>query len=389
MTGLRSDTQTQAALDAALAAWLGSGRPGDDVLAADPAQLRHRIDLNGAGPLLALKSDPAAVPDDIARFLRKRLVAREMWEEQHRRVLTAALDALDAAGLNPLVMKGTALAYSHYPRPAAWVRGDSDVLVEEEGRAAAFAALEDAGFRRAATAGGSTLNAEALFQRRDMMGDWHDIDLHWRLNSSPVLARVFSHAELRARSTPLPDLHDAAFAPGRVDALLFAAVHRRMHIDRPTHIHLNGVAHPVIDSLSWLMDIHLLFESLDRNDKRTVIARAEEKDISDILRDALRDARSRLGTHVPEDVAAALAPARRGRVTRYIDAQPARALVLNLAAMEGMRARGAALRERVFPPRDYMHARFSRGHADWLPILHLRRILPGVAKHLRRGREPS
>jgi hypothetical protein len=102
-----------------------------------------------------------------------------------------------------------------------------------------------------------------------MLTQWHDIDLHWRLNSSPLVARLFSHPELFARSVALPVLHPEARRLCNVDALLFAAVHRELHIGRPTHIHLNGVAHPVIDSLSWLMDIHLLFDSLGQEAARS------------------------------------------------------------------------------------------------------------------------
>ena len=218
MTVRRSDSEREAAVDAALAAWLGSGQPGEDALSVDRALLLHRININGVGPLLALKSDLASLPGDLAQFLRESLIAREMWEEQHRRVVAQGLDALRGAGLGPLLMKGTALAYTHYDRPAARVRGDTDILVDEHHRAQAFAALEKAGFSRELAAGGTSLGAEATFRLRDRMGEWHDIDLHWRLNSSPVLARVFSHRELVARARTIPALHAAARCPGRVDA---------------------------------------------------------------------------------------------------------------------------------------------------------------------------
>lgn len=38
-------------------------------------------------------------------------------EHAHRREITRVLDALAADGVRPLVLKGGALAHSHYPRP--------------------------------------------------------------------------------------------------------------------------------------------------------------------------------------------------------------------------------------------------------------------------------
>ncbi|WP_177177781.1 nucleotidyltransferase family protein [Citreimonas salinaria] len=388
MTVPRSDTEVETEVDASLAAWLGSGRPGDGALAADRALLFHRINLNGLGPLLALKSDLAAVPSDLAQFLRKALIAREMWEEQHRRVVSQALDALYAAGLHPLLTKGTALAYTLYPRPAARMRGDSDILIEENLKLQAFAALEEAGFSRPLYRRGVDFGRGDVVRASGRDGGWHDIDLHWRLDSSPVLARIFTHAELLARSQPVLALHAQARCPSAVDALLYSAVHRKKHIDRPTKIHLNGVAHPVIDSLTWLMDIHLLFGSLDRDEQERLVARAAERDISDILRAALADSDARLGTTVPDDIAGALASAKPGSVSRYIAAAPARAVLMNLVATQSLLTRVTGLSEIFFPPPEYMRARFSRGRADWLPVLYLRRILPGVAKHVFRKGKP-
>lgn len=375
-----------AAIDARIAAWLRQGTPDPSVFTADRRRLLHRIDLNSAGPLLALRTAPDDLPDDLAQALRQRLIAREMWEEQHKRLLTQALDALTQAGLRPILMKGTALAYSHYPRPAARVRGDSDILIEEDGRDHAFEALERAGFARPLTAGGATLVAEALFEKQALSGGLHDFDLHWRLNSSPVLARLFSHAELLDRSAPLDSLGTSARRLGDVDALLYAAVHRRLHVDRPTTIHLNDVAYPVIDSLTWLMDIHLLFGSLDDGARRELVDQALARDIGDILADALRCARERLGADAPDDILDELEGAGQGPAARYIAASPVQAVSMNLAAMRGLGAKATYLRELFLPPTDYMRARFSRGRFDWLPVLHLRRILPGLGKHLRNRR---
>lgn len=372
------------ALDASLADWRRNGAPQQILRDADRARLMHRIDLNGMGPFLALTTDSNSLPQDMAQLLQHRLLAREMWEEQHKRVLASALDALTEAGLSPILMKGTALAYSHYPRPSARVRGDSDLLVEEDGRARAFEALEKAGFRRALAVDGTTIRAEALFQKADLTGQLHDIDLHWRLNSSPVLARLFTHAELLARSKPLESLHPVARRLGDVDALLFASVHRRLHIDRPTHIYLNGVAHPVIDSLLWLTDIALLFDAMDTDARSDLVERARSKAISDVVSDTLVQISKQLGCPVETDILKRLDFEGPRHVSRYIAAGPLQSIFMNLSAIRGLRRKKRYLRELLLPDADYMRARFARGRFDWLAVLHMRRLIPGMLRNLRK-----
>lgn len=368
-------------LDAGIAEWQRQGVPNETILDANRAELLQRIDLNRTGSLLALTTDLSKLPDELAQALKQRLIAREMWEEQHKRLLVSALDALVGAGLTPILMKGTALAYSHYPRPSARVRGDSDILVEEEGRARAFEALEKAGFHRSAL-GGTAVWGEALFQKTDLTGQLHDFDLHWRLSNSLVVADLFTHAELLERSEPLEALHPKAHGFGDVDALLFGVVHRRMHIDLPRFIYLNGVEHPVIDSLSWLTDLALLFEAMDKDDRSILVERARSKGIADLLSEALVHMSGRLGCPVDADLLKRLERQGPGKVARYLAARPLQALSMNLSATKGLTRKARFLRERLFPPADFMRVHFSRGRFDWLVILHSRRILRVLIQHL-------
>ena len=380
---------TEAEIDRGLAAWLRGEGPGPDLLAVDRSRLLLRIDLHGIGPLLALADRPSGLPSDLRLALRHRLVAREMWEEQHARVLADAVRALVGAGLRPLVLKGSALAHSHFPRPAARVRGDTDLLIEEAGRPRAFAALRAAGFVQALSAGGHVVTAEALFQKPDLSGAPQDFDLHWRLNSSPVLARMFRHEDLWSRSVVADASCPGLRRPSDIDALLYAAVHRCLHVDRPTQIHLNGTPHPVVDSLCWLMDIHLLFTGLGPAARDVLVTQAVAKGVGDILGDALRDAAQRLGTDVPPGLLARLDQPGPGAVTRYLTASPARALAKDLAALDGAGARLSFLRELCLPRQDYMRACFSRGRFDWLAVLYLRRALSGLRKTLWPGRDAA
>ncbi len=62
------------------------------------------------------------------------------------RELVAVLAALAEAGVETLLLKGTPLAYTHYPEPALRTRCDTDVLI-----AAATATRRCARWKRSAT----------------------------------------------------------------------------------------------------------------------------------------------------------------------------------------------------------------------------------------------
>jgi Uncharacterised nucleotidyltransferase len=388
-----ADTCKDVEIDHLLAGMLrGSGY--DEAFASNDVELTHlfhRIDLHGVGPLLALRhGDDDDLPASMADMLRQRLVAREFWEAQHQRIVARAIDALVSVGCQPLLFKGTALAWSHYPRPATRVRGDSDVLVANEDRLTTCNALIDAGFTTPATAGGHILIAEKLYQAEDPTGQKHDIDLHWRLSSSAVLYRLFSHAELHERSVSLPQFAANARRIGDVDALLIACFHRRIHIRGDCYTTLNGVAYPTPDSLIWLLDIDFLVRSLSTTGLQELAHRANEKGLARILEDGLCAARKALGTPLPSSLLADLKRALScSPADRYLVARPARRLVLNFVHTPGTAQKVQYLQELIFPPAAYMRARFGRDSAMALPLLYGRRALSGLRKLFARGRQMS
>src|SRR5512143_3479017 len=58
-------------------------------------------------------------------------------------------EAARAGGVQMLLLKGTALAYTHYPRPHLRPRNDVDLLVRPADLARVGAVLVSAGFERA------------------------------------------------------------------------------------------------------------------------------------------------------------------------------------------------------------------------------------------------
>src|SRR4051812_24169185 len=77
--------------------------------------LTERAAFHGVAPLLMpVLSGRQGIDPNLIAELRSISVGHVLWEAQHKELLTEALGALAQAGLRPIVIKGTALAYTLY-----------------------------------------------------------------------------------------------------------------------------------------------------------------------------------------------------------------------------------------------------------------------------------
>ena len=364
--------------------WLFSIGRGDvppQMSSVDPDAFLRRVDTHGAAGRVAAAMDELS--PQIATGILRRLVGQLAFEEAHARLLAELVGAFAAAGIPHVLIKGSGLAYSVYDDPSHRARGDTDLLVLPRDVDAARRLLARAGFEEVLSSAMGPLWTQASFERADILAT-HSIDLHWALSNSPMIARSFPPDELMRRSVALPRLALAARGTDLVDALLVAAVHRAQHLAAPYSTH--GVSETMADRLIWLNDIDLIAARLSPAEWEEVLGRAEAKGIESVLVDALRAARRRLGTAVPDGVMAPLAASRRpDRVARYTRASRLHRVALDLAALPGWRLRANAIRATLFPPAQYMYARAGGRRITWLPWLYLSRALAGVAA-LRRPR---
>ena len=169
------------------------------------------------------------------------------------------IEALAAAGVRPLLIKGTPLAYSVYPTPASRPREDTDLLIAAADVDRARDALMSIGFTPA-------ISCDRLFsqfdaQKVDRFGVRHAFDVHWRISTQPVFAGALTYDGMVARAVGLPALGVPAIAPSGVDALLLACIHPVMHHQNATR-------------LLWLYDILLLVSRLSPAEARQFAERA-------------------------------------------------------------------------------------------------------------------
>jgi hypothetical protein len=157
------------------------------------------------------------------------------------------LAGLFEAGVNTLVLKGAALAYTLYPAPHLRPCGDVDLLVKKHHLEEAVAQLEALGYKRLNSISREAVHTQWTFERQAC--SLHVIDLHWAISNRPLFANMFSFDELADDARPIKQLGKGAFTPAPVLALLFACIHRVAHHD-DSHL------------LIWVFDIKMLAEGL-------------------------------------------------------------------------------------------------------------------------------
>jgi hypothetical protein len=207
--------------------------------------------------------------------------------------------------------------------------------------------------------------------------------MHWRTSNSELLSRAFAYEALKAAAMPLSQHFAGALVPRTIDSLVFACLHLARH-GSISPIYAAGTPTLAPDRLIWLYDIHLLAASLDSPQWEEVIRIARAKGLSGVCLGALQAARSRLGTDVPPAVLQELRSAEPGAASSYLAAGAWRRRFMDLGAARSWRHRIRWLHMQLFPPRDYMVARYP----DWsgsLALRYLRRVTHGLLGRDRRS----
>jgi hypothetical protein len=341
----------------------------------------ERAEFHGASALLNQEIAQApSWPKSLREALQARSIQQAMWELRHQVVLAQALEALYESGVQPILMKGTALAYSLYPDPALRARGDTDLIIPADAKNSVHAALGRLGFERNLGAAGEYISYQANYTRHLADGAAHTLDVHWKVNNSEVLSGLFTYEELRQEAVPLPALSGRAWGTSRKHGLLIACMHRATHRHNPYYV--NGAAHHDPDRLVWFADIRLLCDHLSQSEWRDVVSTAASKGLSAVTLEALRTTQSLLGGCAPGFVTKELARAGTGELaSNYLFANSLRQQWMDFQALPGIRRKLRLLRELLFPPEPYMRSKFGPD-SGWLAWLYLRRASSGLLRRL-------
>jgi hypothetical protein len=225
------------------------------------------------------------------------------------------------------------------------------------------------------------MSYQACLTREVAGGGEHTLDLHWKINNSELLSRLFSYEELREAALPLPGLSPHALGAGPVHALLIACMHRAGHKQAPYFV--DGVAHYSGDRLIWLYDIHLLALALSAAQWDEFLRLAGQKGLRAVCLEGIEQTRSRLATPVPQQVLDELGrPGSPEPAAQYLDARHLKRRWLDLCAHEGLAGKLRFARELAFPPAAYMRERFPHARPNWLPWLYILRGLGGLRRRV-------
>jgi hypothetical protein len=272
------------------------------------------------------------------------------------------------SGIELLVLKGTALAYTHYPRPHLRPRSDVDLYVRLADLDRAEALLASRGYVRAQEANAELWTGQRHYAKAAPAGTIH-VDLHWRVVNPLAFANTLTFDEVWPRSVSVPALGPSVRTLSPPDALLLACLHRVAH-------HQDRI------NLLWLWDIHLIASGLSTAQWSQFFETTASSRTRSLCARGLNLASECFGTVVPETIRAADGAAADGPAAAFLreglrQFDVARA---DLAALPSLRSRFALVREHVCPPVAYMRAKYSRCPSIFLPLAYLHRIVRGAPK---------
>ncbi len=276
-----------------------------------------------------------------------------------------------------MLFKGTALAYTLYQAPHLRPRLDTDLFIERADLDAVTRKFVELGYSQPAYCDGELLFGQVMFTKTDALGIDHVFDVHWRVSTQSVAARLVTFAELSAAAVDVPALGRGARSVGPAHALLLACVHAVVH-------HRNA------ERLIWIHDIHLLVSRLWPAELEEFVRLAIAGRVAAVCAHSLSVARTRLGTSIPdrllrqlsegavdEPSAAYLEP---GRSWRHEQAS-------NMAGLTGWTDRMQLAREVLLPSPAYMRKRYRLRPGPLgtvlLPALYIHRMVRGGLAMLR------
>ncbi len=343
---------------------------------ATPEAFRDACDVHGVLHLVAARIRRGDVGADWPLELRQAMLHSSRAALAAELAIAAdvatAVGALHAAGVEPILFKGAALAYSVYASPELRPRSDSDVLIREQDYATARDVLASLGYAE-------TLTCEELFgqvrwTRTTSLGITHALDVHWRISTQSLFAGLVTYDELAESSIPLRVPGSAARGAGLVHALLLACVHPVMH-------HRNE------EVLIWSYDVHLLARQLSHEHWQQFVRLAADRGVRAICAEQLGRASRRFGTRVPEMVVADLQFAGdREATSDYLakGRQWRHEFASNVAGVHRTLPRLKLVKQVLVPTREYMFRAYGVTPTPWatllLPALHVHRLVRGAAR---------
>lgn len=369
-----------------IAAWIAA--PGEDSTSSDMLNaVWSRIEVHG---LVVLLHDSAELlsgwPDRMIAAIAEDARINGLWEATHAAALSRLLAALDKAGIEAVLMKGTALAYSLHDEPATRRRGDSDLIIRPADCERARAVFAECGWYRNKDPHGLVFQESWLIEAAGHFV--HALDLHWEPSDRPVLQRVLRLEDFFTHKQPLPRLSNHAYRADHALTLIHETLNQKWHVAHGYWTEQGRVKGA--RRLIWSVDFDLLARRLGDAGWQRLLTLCAERGVGPLVAEALRGAASDLDTPLPRQVLATLEaqPADADIAQYFANSDSLSEFWLDLRTATSWSDRLRMVLDRGFPPRAHLLTKYPE-HAGWPTLLLQARLLFETAgRVLRRVTAP-
>lgn len=321
-------------------------------------------------------------PDPLLERITEEARLIVLWETTHHTAVLELLDALRAEGIETVIMKGTALAYSFHDEPAARRRGDTDLLVRPENARRTRAIFEALGWYRDESPHGLYYQESWL---HDAAGFFvHSVDLHWEPSDRAVLHSVLPIDNFFARKQPMPRFGEGVYRPDTATMIMHAVTNQKWHAQHGYQAEGGRLSSP--KRLIWSIDFDLLVTSMDDADWDKLTTHCAIEQAGPLVAEAMRGAQLDLGTVLPVD---ALAKLEQGALnpdlqTYFSSTDSLTQFWLNLRRTKGFAKKARLLTTRGFAPRDHLVKKYPASRSWPTFLLQARMLVETAGRVVRR-----
>lgn len=306
-----------------------------------------------------------------------------LWETTHHKTVSALVRALHEAGIESVLMKGTALAYSMHEEPAVRRRGDTDLLVRPQFRERTRAILAELGWYR-------RIDPHGLYYQEGWLHDAagffvHSVDLHWEPSDRPVLQGIIPIDAFFDAKAPVPRFCEGAFRPDLPTMMLHATINQKWHALHGYDAEGGRLVSP--RRLIWSIDFDLMARGMTPQDWQRLQEHCQRHGVGALVAHSLRGMVQDLHSELPAGLIDALdRDPLNPTLARYFDDPDSLGQFwIDLRKARSLDQKWRLFAMRAFPPRDHLLDKYPAAKGWPTPLLQGRLLFETAGRAVRRA----
>jgi hypothetical protein len=273
--------------------------------------------------------------------------------------------------LDFIMLKGEALSHSIYPQAHLRTKLDIDLMFASKDESErAWKVLQSENFERMLSQKGTFVGYQFVCHKEYSASFRIVFDIHNEITNYLWFNRRLGYQTLLENSCFIQIEQTNVRVLNTLHALIHACVHRITNISKGT-----------ADRLIWLYDIHLLSQRLSDSEWRALVTVCSDKDLSAIVLQGLQSSQQHLASSLrPSHINRLSANAHNERDPFTKKSRRIQMYWQDFMLNKGFANKLTQLRERVFPPADYMLKRYRLDSSRWLAFYYLKRIIAVIIR---------